>query len=105
MMTDRTKPMTAYGTLMQLLDDGSAPDIDHYVTWMLDNPNDYDIDGIVDDYVAALAESVRPLGLVVTRSDIYAPQDADIDGEAVREAVAAVDPWPIVLRHTEGRGL
>lgn len=98
-MADGTEPMTVYGTLMQLLDDGSAPDITHYVTWMLDDPDDYDVDGIVDDYVAALAEAVRPLGLAVTRSDVYAYVDADIDDDMVRETVEMVNPYPIIFRH------
>lgn len=62
--------------------------------------DDYDMDQAVSDYVDAINEVIRPLGVVTTVSGVsYCEFGADIDDDAVAAAASSVDGYDILQKN------
>ena len=62
--------------------------------------DDYDMDKAVTDFVDAINEAIRPLGVVTTVSGVsYCEFGADIDGDAVAAAASSVDGYDILQKN------
>lgn len=83
-----------------VIDPNEASFYDLLCTAAGDFVDDYDMDQAVSDFVDAINEAIRPLGVVTTVSGVsYCEYGADIDDEAVQEAARDVYVYDILQKN------
>lgn len=93
---------TSYGDFTgNVADSGASKGMADYVTTSLgDFANDYDLDGLIEEYRGAINEQLDSTGISLNGDEFYGPYPRPENStEVIADAIGAVDFWEIAARH------
>lgn len=98
-ITATSSPATQICTWNSLFPYSFSPEADVHDV-VCDYADDYDVEAVVADYVAAIDAALEGAGVTLCGELFFGPADhaEDIDG-AIREAVESVDLMAVAERH------